>query len=101
MDQRLAHECDGTVVSAGQTMLEETLDMDCTAPKELAEHSEIGSTEKAPPVIPNRNNTNWTLEEKLSFSHLGLHSLETMETTTSSQLKVVPVSNHQDLDSKK
>ncbi|XP_035011691.2 leucine-rich repeat and IQ domain-containing protein 1 isoform X2 [Hippoglossus stenolepis] len=100
VDQRLAHEYGDTVVSAGQTMLEETLDMDSAAPKKLAEHSEIGSTEKAPPVIPNRNNTNWTLEEKLSFSHLGLHSLATMETTTSSQLKVAPVSNHPDLDSK-
>ncbi|XP_053283436.1 leucine-rich repeat and IQ domain-containing protein 1 [Pleuronectes platessa] len=100
VDQRSAHEYSDTVVSLCQTMLEETLDMDSAALKKLAEHSEILSTEKPPPVIPNRNNTSWTLEEKLSFSHLGLHSSATMETTTSSQLKVAPVSNHQGLDSK-
>ncbi|XP_060933275.1 leucine-rich repeat and IQ domain-containing protein 1 [Limanda limanda] len=100
VDQRSAHEYGDTVVSSVQTMLEETLDMDSAAPKKLAVHSEIGSTEKAPPVIPNRNNTNWTLEEKFSCSHLGLHSSATMETSTSSQLTAAPVSNHQGLDSK-
>ncbi|XP_069385091.1 leucine-rich repeat and IQ domain-containing protein 1 isoform X2 [Paralichthys olivaceus] len=86
VDQRFAHEYGDTIVSAGQT-----LDMDSAGPKKLAEHSEIGSTEKPPPVILNRNNINWTLD---------LHSLATMETTTSSHLNMAPVSNHQDLDPK-
>ncbi|XP_047189313.1 leucine-rich repeat and IQ domain-containing protein 1 isoform X2 [Scophthalmus maximus] len=114
VDQRFAHEYGDTVVSAGQATLEETVDMDGASAEKLAEHSEMKSAERVPPVFPNGVSvhcSSWNLEEKSpaesgldtfdsvgSIQKTGPHSLSTKEESTSSHLEMSPVSDHQDLD---
>ena len=113
VDQRLAHEYGDTAVSAAQTIPKKTPDVDGTN----AEHLEIEPNEKAPPVVPVRNNvscSHWTLEETLSTENwrdaldtvttalkIGSQSLAKKENSISSYSEMAPLYNGQDLDPKK
>ncbi|KAM7002330.1 uncharacterized protein lrriq1 [Tautogolabrus adspersus] len=129
-DQRFAHEYGDTTVSdrhkaAGPTTPEETTDMGCISIEKHTEQTEMEATDKAPAVIPNRDNIRcsyWTLEEKsaekiqhdtsdsvpaglkmgLNASIANSDSEYTVATksksSSSSDFEVAPVSNHQDLE---
>ncbi|KAI9547547.1 hypothetical protein NQZ68_017100 [Dissostichus eleginoides] len=115
-DQRYAHEYGDTTVTACATIPEETLDMDST---NTENHREMESTGNVSSVLPNRDNTrcsNWTFEDKYAaeiqhntFNTVATHpntgptvreanSESVHPSTTSSNLKMPPVSNHEDLN---
>ncbi|KAJ4938665.1 hypothetical protein JOQ06_003274 [Pogonophryne albipinna] len=115
-DQRYAHEYGDTTVTAGATTPEETLDMDSS---NTENHREMESTGHVSPVLPNRDNTrcsNWTFEDKYAaeIQHNTFNTVATHPTTgptvreansesvhpstTSSNLKMAPLSNHEDLN---
>ncbi|KAI4825919.1 hypothetical protein KUCAC02_021579, partial [Chaenocephalus aceratus] len=108
-DQRYAHEYGDTTVTAGATTPEETLDMDSS---NTEDHREMESTGRVSPGLPNRDDTrcsNWTFEDKYA-AEIQHHTFNTVATrphtgprsvhpsTTSSNLIMAPVSNHEDLN---
>ncbi|XP_065813308.1 leucine-rich repeat and IQ domain-containing protein 1 [Labrus bergylta] len=128
-DQRFAHEYGDTTVSdrhkaGGPTTPEETTDMGPISAEKHTEPTEMEATDKAPAVIPNRDNIRcsyWTLEEKsvakiqdssdcvtagvkmgLNANIANSDSEHTVTTKSksriSSDFEVAAVSNHQDLE---
>nr|XP_029133776.1 leucine-rich repeat and IQ domain-containing protein 1 [Labrus bergylta] len=128
-DQRFAHEYGDTTVSdrhkaGGPTTPEETTDMGPISAEKHTEPTEMEATDKAPAVIPNRDNIRcsyWTLEAKsvakiqdssdcvtagvkmgLNANIANSDSEHTVTTKSksriSSDFEVAAVSNHQDLE---
>ncbi|XP_010775034.1 leucine-rich repeat and IQ domain-containing protein 1-like, partial [Notothenia coriiceps] len=115
-DQRYAHEYGDTTVTAGATTPEGTLDMDSS---NTGNHREMESTGHVSPVLPNRDNTrcsNWAFEDKYAaeiqhntFNTVATHphtgptvreanSESVHPSTTSSNIEMAPVSNHENLN---
>nr|XP_020449021.1 leucine-rich repeat and IQ domain-containing protein 1 [Monopterus albus] len=110
-DQRYAHEYGDITASAGQTMPEETVDVDSTNAEMLTQHSEMESNKKVNPSWDNFRCSSWTKEEKLSTEswhdtldivttvpETGLRSLDTEGQTFSSDFEMTAGYNHQNLN---